>query len=126
MVTETMTEVTQKGGQFDLDKFSNIIAGELCSTIVTRHGINPATLQANPEVPVSTEADVDAAVSAARRAFGRWSKTTTAERKKAVLAYADGLEKYKTQFATLLTQEQGKPVHNDQDLPPVRRIFTDL
>jgi acyl-CoA reductase-like NAD-dependent aldehyde dehydrogenase len=125
MATGTMTESTQEARLFNFINFSNKIDGKLSPTRVTRHSTNPATQQQNPEVPLSTEADVDVAVSAARRAFGYWSKTTAAERKKAVHAYADDLEEYKTQFAELLTQEQGKPVHDIQDISTMCWILTD-
>ncbi|KAI9375964.1 Aldehyde/histidinol dehydrogenase [Aspergillus egyptiacus] len=89
--------------------FHNTINGKQTSTAETRHGINPATGEPNPEVPVSTQEDVDKAVAAAQEAFKSWSETPVAERKKAVLAFADGVEKYAQDFAKLLVQEQGKP-----------------
>ena len=90
--------------------FYNTINGKLTSTDKTRHGINPATGKPNPEVPVSTQQDVDKAVAAAREAFKIWSKTPWHERKKAVLDFADALEQHTDDFAKMLTQEQGKPV----------------
>jgi len=93
-----------------LNGFYNTINGKLTSTKETRHGINPATAKPNPEVPVSTPQDVDDAVAAGQAAFKIWSKTAYEERKKAVLAYADGIEQHAQGFAQLLTQEQGKPV----------------
>ena len=92
------------------ENFLNSIDGKLVGTSETRHGINPATGEANPEVPVSTQKDVDAAVEAAQRAFKSWSQTSREEREKAVLGYADALEKLTPEFAKLLTREQGKPV----------------
>lgn len=92
--------------------FYNTINGKNSSTEKTRHGINPATAKPNPEVPVSTPKDVDDAVAAAKEAFKTWSKTPYEKRKEAVLAFADGLEKYEQDFGKLLTQEQGKPVLN--------------
>ena len=98
-------------GDFDLfSNYKNSIDGKLVGTKETRHGINPATGEANPEVPVATQADVDAAVEAGLKAFKTWSKTPWEERKKAVLAYADALEKLAPEFGKLLTKEQGKPV----------------
>lgn len=107
------------GPTFDVfSNFSNTINGKSTSTKETRHGINPATGKPNPEVPVSTQQDVDAAVDAAKEAFKSWKMTTYAERKKAVMAYADALEKNQADFAKLLTMEQGKPVstlHSEDD-----------
>lgn len=101
------------GSTKDFDVFNgfyNTINGKLTSTEKTRHGTNPATGKPLAEVPVSTQQDVDDAVAAAKEAFKTWSKVPYEERKKAVLAYADGLEKYVPEFGKLLTSEQGKPV----------------
>ncbi|KAI9368656.1 Aldehyde/histidinol dehydrogenase [Aspergillus egyptiacus] len=94
----------------DTTTFHNIINGELASTDQTRHGENPATKTPNPEVPLSTAQDLDRAVTAARAAFKKWSRTSYEERRKAILAYADTLEANADALAALLTQEQGKPL----------------
>lgn len=97
-------------GQLNFTTFKNVINGQLTSTESTRHGINPATGKPNPEVPVSTAADVDAAVDAANVAFKTWSKVPQKTRKEALVAFAGGLKAYSEQFIDLLVQEQGKPV----------------
>ncbi|KIX10526.1 uncharacterized protein Z518_01609 [Rhinocladiella mackenziei CBS 650.93] len=98
------------GAGFDVfNGFYNTINGKLTTTEKTRHGINPATGKPNPEVPVSTPKDVDDAVAAAKAAFKTWSKVPYEERKRAVLAFADALEKHADNFGKMLTQEQGKP-----------------
>lgn len=104
----TADGVTSTG--LDFTTFSNVIDGKLSSTEKTRHGINPATGKANPEVPVSTPEDVDKAMAAGQKAFKTWSKIPYSERRKAVLAWADALDKEKDGLAKLLTQEQGKPI----------------
>lgn len=97
--------------KFDVfGEYYNIIDGKLSSTKETRHGINPATGKALPEVPVATREDVDAAVDAAKRAFKSWSKVPYSERQDACKKFADALEKHTDDFAKLLTSEQGKPV----------------
>ncbi|EXJ80429.1 aldehyde dehydrogenase (NAD+) [Capronia coronata CBS 617.96] len=99
------------GASFDVfNGFYNTINGKLTSTEKTRHGINPANGKPNPEVPISTPKDVDDAVAAAKEAFKSWSKASYDERRKALLAFADALEKYENDFGKLLTQEQGKPL----------------
>lgn len=90
--------------------FVQIINGKSAPTSKTRHGINPATLKPRPEVPVATEEDVDKAVEAGKAAFKKWRKVPYEERKAAVLAYADAIEKLQTEFRDLLISEQGKPV----------------
>ena len=82
----------------------------MISTTQVRHGINPANKQQNPPVPVANEADLDRAVTGARAAFMKWSKTPLEERRKAVAAYGDAIEANKDAFARLLTGEQGKPI----------------
>ena len=100
----------QSAGSLDFSAFYNVIDGKFSPTKETRHCINPATEESNPEVPVSTPEDVDRAVKAGQRAFQSWSKTTYAERQKAMLESADALEAERDDFAKLLVQEQGKPV----------------
>lgn len=92
------------------DDFVQIIDGKSATTKKTRHGVNPANLQAMAEVPVATQENLDDAVTAAKRAFKTWSKVPYEQRFSAVLAYADALNELKTQFRDLLVSEQGKPV----------------
>jgi acyl-CoA reductase-like NAD-dependent aldehyde dehydrogenase len=113
--TESVVTGAQSGGSLDFSTFYNVIDGKLSPSKETRHGINPATEELNPEVPVSTPEDVDRAVEAGQRAFRSWSKTTYAERQKALLAFADALEAERDNFAKLLVQEQGKPVSSGAD-----------
>jgi acyl-CoA reductase-like NAD-dependent aldehyde dehydrogenase len=96
---------------FDLrSNYVQIINGKSSPTALTRHGLNPATLEALPEVPVATPKDLDNAADAAKAAFKIWSATPYEDRKKAVLAYADAIDQYSDQFRDLLITEQGKPV----------------
>jgi acyl-CoA reductase-like NAD-dependent aldehyde dehydrogenase len=92
------------------DEFSNIVDGKPVHTTRTRHAVNPSTLAANPEVPASTQRDVDEAVIAAREAFDAWSQTPIGERRQAILDLSESLEELKDDFARLLTLEQGKPL----------------
>lgn len=96
--------------ELDFTTFSNVINGEKVNTKATRHGINPATLEALPEVPVSTKTEIDSAIQAARAAFKSWRATPFEVRKKSLHAFAKGLLAHKADFAKLLTLEQGKPV----------------
>ena len=96
--------------ELDFSQFYNIIDGKQSKTVETRHGINPATGEALSDVPVSTPADVDAAVAAAKAAFPAWSAKPWSERKSALVSYADALADMKDEFANMLHAEQGKPV----------------
>lgn len=82
----------------------------MTSTSKTRHNINPATEQPNAEVPISTQEDVDNAVSCARKAFKPWSETPLEKRREALLAFADAISTHEKDLAHLLTLEQGKPL----------------
>ncbi|KAL8954285.1 MAG: hypothetical protein Q9183_007218, partial [Haloplaca sp. 2 TL-2023] len=102
-----------KGSDYDSNMFQtycNIIKDGLSCTEKTRHNTNPATLEPNPEVPVSTREDVDKAVAAARAAFKSWSKTPVEERGQKLRDYADAIDELKDDFANMLTLEQGKPL----------------
>jgi len=108
--------------------FSNVIDGKLETTKETRCGINPATEQNNPSVPVASKEDVDRAMIAAQKAFKPWAAVPYAERQKAVLEFADALEAEKEPFSKFLTQEQGKPAsvpHFIISIPCLSNIGTD-
>ncbi|KAJ5652922.1 hypothetical protein N7507_010348 [Penicillium longicatenatum] len=94
----------------EFSSFRNVINNELTSTPTTRHSINPANSQPNPEVPVSAPEDLDRAVQAACDAFKTWSKTSIAERRAALEAYATAIEANADGLAKTLTMEQGKPL----------------
>ncbi|KAL8732280.1 MAG: hypothetical protein Q9166_002852 [cf. Caloplaca sp. 2 TL-2023] len=96
--------------KLDFETYHNVINNELTKTAKTRHNINPATTKPNAEVPVSTQEDVDKAVSAARAAFKSWSKISHEERAQKLVEYTDAIDSYKDDFAKLLTMEQGKPL----------------
>ncbi len=72
--------------------------------------INPADETAFAMISMGSEADVDAAVAAARKAFEGWSQTTVAER----LGYLEKLltvyEKRSADMAKAISQEMGAPI----------------
>ena len=65
-------------------------------------------------MPLSTPDDVERAMTAAQAAFVTWSEVPYAERRAAVLAYADAIAVEKDVFSHMLTKEQGKPVSSYQ------------
>ncbi|KAJ0332169.1 hypothetical protein COL5a_001873 [Colletotrichum fioriniae] len=101
---------TNGTSKLDWTKFYNIIDGKLESTSKTRNSPNPSTLEANPEVPLSTPEDVDRAVQAARKAQDAWSETPYEERQQALFKLGEALEAHAEEFALMLTKEQGKPL----------------
>jgi aminomuconate-semialdehyde/2-hydroxymuconate-6-semialdehyde dehydrogenase len=72
--------------------------------------INPSTGEAFSEIPDSNEADVNAAVAAAKSAFVAWSQTLAEERAKYLYKIADLVEERINEFAHLESLDQGKPV----------------
>lgn len=74
--------------------------------------INATTEQAMGRTPLGDAADVDAAVTAARRAFddGRWSDLTPAGRTDALERFAEELEKRSSLIAETVTAENGMPI----------------
>ncbi|KAK0759423.1 hypothetical protein N5P37_007611 [Trichoderma harzianum] len=94
----------------DFESFYNVIDGKLEATAETRHGINPATLEQLPPVPVSTRNDVNRAVEAAQRAAAAWAATPIEERKQKVIQYADAVDALANEFGKMMTLEQGKPL----------------
>lgn len=92
------------------NNFIQIVNGKSAPTEQTRHGINPATKQPLPPVPVATEEILNNAVAAARAAFVTWSQVPYEARREAVRAYADAIEDHSAKFIELLTREQGRPV----------------
>ncbi|MGE5408513.1 MAG: gamma-aminobutyraldehyde dehydrogenase [Syntrophothermus sp.] len=92
-------------------KLKNFIGGE---AVEPAEGgfedvVNPATGEAIAEAPLSTKADVDRAVAAARRAFPGWAATTPAERARALLRMADLIEERAEEIADLEAADAGKP-----------------
>ncbi len=71
--------------------------------------LNPATGEAIAAAPLSTKADVDAAVAAAKEAFPGWSTTPPGERARALLRMADLIEERGEEIADLEAADAGKP-----------------
>jgi acyl-CoA reductase-like NAD-dependent aldehyde dehydrogenase len=70
---------------------------------------NPATEERVDDAPDASRADMAAAIVAARQAFdsGPWRKTTVQDRARLVLKIADGIEKRKEEFRSLLVKAHG-------------------
>jgi aldehyde dehydrogenase (NAD+) len=74
--------------------------------------INPATEEPSGRVRAGTEADMDSAVAAARKAFdeGPWPKMAPIERAEIVKKAAEFLRRYSEEMAVTLTSEMGSPI----------------
>jgi aldehyde dehydrogenase (NAD+) len=70
---------------------------------------NPATEQVAGRISIGSAADVDKAVTAARRAFKTWSVTTVAERLKILNAILAEAQNRAAELAEAVTEEMGAP-----------------
>lgn len=64
------------------------------------------------QVPYATEEELELAVAAARRAFdeGPWPRMAPKERKEIMLRWVALMEEHRTELATMLSVEMGKPI----------------
>jgi aldehyde dehydrogenase (NAD+) len=87
--------------------------------------VDPSTEEVLAEVAEAGPRDVDAAVSAARRAFPRWAKLPGRERGKYLYRIARILQERSRELAVLETIDNGKPIKEtrDVDLPLVAAHF---
>ncbi len=87
--------------------------------------INPATEQVLAHIALGSEADVDAAVAAARKTFPAWSALPGAERGKYLYRIARLLQEKARELAVLETLDGGKPIKEsrDFDLPQAAAHF---
>jgi aldehyde dehydrogenase (NAD+) len=72
--------------------------------------INPATEQSSGKIALGSAADVDKAVTAARKAFSPWSQTSREERLRVLQRIAQEYEKRTGDLAAAITEEMGAPV----------------
>lgn len=81
--------------------------------------INPATEEPLAEFAEADAVDVDRAVSAAERAFHRWSRLPAKERGKFLFRIARKIQEKARELAVLETMDGGKPIaeSRDVDLP---------
>ena len=88
--------------------------------------VNPATGKPHAKIARAGQADVDAAVAAARRAYeGVWAKTTPRDRGKFLFRIARMIQERARELAILESMDNGKPIKEsrDVDLPLVAAHF---
>ena len=93
-----------------MGEYKQLIGGELVDGAREMDVINPATGKAFAKCPVADEAQLDAAVAAAKAAFPAWAARTQDERAELIVKLADALQEQSADIARLLTSEQGKPL----------------
>jgi betaine-aldehyde dehydrogenase len=83
--------------------------------------VDPSTGEAYAQAPVSTAAEVDAALNAAAAAFETWRDTTPAERSLALLKFADAVEARADDLVAAEVRNTGKPVAmtRSDEVPPL-------
>jgi aldehyde dehydrogenase (NAD+) len=114
----TKEEVKIKPGKLFIDgKWVDSVSGKTFDTL------NPATEEVITSIAEGDSADIDLAVTAARKAFedGPWEKTDARERGRILLRVMDLIEKNKDELALLETLDNGKPISEttNADLPLV-------
>ena len=86
---------------------------------------NPANGELLAETVQAGQAEVDAAVAAARQAFQSWSQTPGQERARYLYAIARNIQKHHRLLAVLESLDNGKPIREsrDIDVPLLARHF---
>ena len=107
------------------DKFGHFIDGKFTKPAKCFESKNPATGEVLALVSQGSKKDVDAAVTAARKAQTKWARLPGHERAKYIYALARLVQKYSRLFAVLETLDNGKPIREsrDIDIPLVARHF---
>src|SRR5256714_15078632 len=101
--------------------YKNFVGGEWVDAVegATMDVINPATGEKIAEVPRGSQADVDRAVEAAKKALPDWRETTPAERAELLLELAHVLDENAEELAQLESVNVGKPLGAARDEMPV-------
>jgi 1-pyrroline dehydrogenase len=104
-----------------VSKHQNFVGGEWVDAAEggTMEVINPATGETIAEVPRGTQADVDRAVEAAKKAYEEWRDTTPGERAEMLLSLADLIDENAEELAELESRNVGKPLSYARDEMPV-------
>ena len=71
---------------------------------------NPANGETLAQVPMSSQADLDRAVAAARQAFPEWRATSPVERARACFRLKNILEERRDELAEIVSRDNGKAI----------------
>ncbi|MGJ8545692.1 MAG: aldehyde dehydrogenase family protein [Sulfitobacter sp.] len=117
---EALAWIVDQGG-----RFGHFIDGDFTAPAAGFETCNPATGEVLAQVAQGTQADVDAAVKAARRAQPKWEAAGGAARARMLYALARLLQKHARLFAVLESMDNGKPIREarDIDVPLAQRHF---
>ncbi|MFD3190298.1 aldehyde dehydrogenase family protein [Sedimentitalea sp. HM32M-2] len=105
--------------------FGHFIGGDFTAPGTGFDSRNPASGATLATLTQATQADVDAAVAAARKAQGKWAELGGPGRARYLYAIARLLQKHSRLFAVLETLDNGKPIREsrDIDIPLAQRHF---
>jgi aldehyde dehydrogenase (NAD+) len=105
--------------------FGHFINGEWTEPGKTFDVINPANREVLARVTQGTTEDVDAAVSAAKKALAGWQALDGHARARHLYALARAIQKHSRLFAVVETMDNGKSIREtrDIDIPLVARHF---
>ena len=113
-MTATIDAVREIPASARRGELKNFIGGEWVAAQTSEYldVPNPATEEVLARVPMSSAADVDAAVKAARSAFVDWSELAVPERANYMFLFREALNDYREELTRLCTTENGK-VYSD-------------
>ncbi|MFF5716829.1 aldehyde dehydrogenase family protein [Streptomyces buecherae] len=111
--SRAVVDIAPSYGLFIDGEFQEAADGRVFKTVA------PASEEVLSEVAHASEADVDRAVRAARRAFGPWSALPGTERAKYLFRIARVIQERSRELAVLESLDNGKPIREsrDTDLP---------
>ncbi|MFI0733143.1 aldehyde dehydrogenase family protein [Streptomyces sp. NPDC021225] len=117
--SRSVVEIAPSYGLFIDGEFAEAADGKAFKTV------SPATEETLSEVAQAGAEDVDRAVKAARKAFGKWSALSGAERAKYLFRIARIVQERSRELAVLESLDNGKPIREsrDVDLPLVAAHF---
>lgn len=117
--SRSVVDIAPSYGLFIDGEFTEAAEGKVFKTV------SPSTEEVLSEIAQAGEADVDRAVRAARKAFGKWSALPGSERAKYLFRIARIIQERSRELAVLETLDNGKPIKEtrDADLPLVAAHF---
>jgi len=99
------------------ERYGHFVGGEWLEASETYETISPASEEPLAVIGQGTQADVDAAVEAARGAFANgWSSLPGSERAKYLFRIARVLQERSREFAVLESLNGGKPIKESRDV----------
>ena len=118
-------EIQRKFNAFLLEKYVTRAKLATAWGDLLKQNEDPANGTVLANLTQATQAEVDIAVSAARKAQPKWAKLTGHERARYLYAIARLLQKHSRLFAVLETLDNGKPIREarDVDIPLAQRHF---